>query len=195
MLIAETVDVRRAYPQVSPDAVQYLLWALHRAIPELENGRRDDALDGLRGDLAHYTGDLADFERLGVPQIFEAAGQGRTRLAALLAELRLLAVPSKLPRYVIVGDALTARMWARQRAIMPGQVVPVRSDADVPKLHGLGDRVLIVHLDDRPVPNLLDAALSILIAGGAEQRPAAWRPGDRPDPDVATGRRQLHLRD
>lgn len=196
MLIAEAQDVARAYPYIPQEAVDHLLAALHRAVPVLENGDMAEGLRMLREELARYPGPLDDFERLGVRAIFAAAGRGRHPLANQLGDLRLLAPSAVVPRYVVVGDAMTARMWARNRGIGQNQVVAVRRARDEVKLRGLDPRtgrgVIIIYLSaDDPVPGELAKRLAILVDAGAAVRDEQWRPGDRPDPDK--GRPRLIL--
>lgn len=182
MLIAEAADVARAHPGVPQQAIDHLLHALHRAVPLLQAGRSDTGLRQLRADLAAYPGPYDDFERLGVRAIFTAAGHGRHACANTLGELRLLARDRARPCYVLIGDILAARLWARNRGIGAAQVVVIRGAGDAPRTLGLhAPSTVVVYLDDRPIPAGLDAALQILIDSGAVVRSQAWRPGADPD--------------
>lgn len=177
MRIAETADVCRTYPGVPRPAVQRLLWALHRAVPYLEAGDTDAAAHHLREDLAGYRGDLADLRELGVAQIFAAIPAGRVETANTLGLLRLLARHVDTTAWVIVGDPLAGRLWARERRIPAHTVITAGRAGDAVRLHGLNPGALsIVHLDDARRGGL-DDAVTALIARGARVLPPAWRPG------------------
>lgn len=90
MRIAEAAQVQRAYPGVSADAVEHLLWCLHRVRPDIEAGETGLALQRLRCDLVQYGHDLTPFDTMGVPRLFNALTAGRIAFADELGALRLL---------------------------------------------------------------------------------------------------------
>lgn len=183
MLIAEKVDVARAYPAVPQPAIDHVLAALHRTVPMFEAGDTAAGIAELRADLAAYAGDLKHLEYLGIRAIFEAAGHGRQSLAAILGELRLLQPGTGTCRYVIIGDAIAARLWARSRGIGYHTVTQVRSDRDRHLLFGLRpsrDRpVHVIELSRPPAGegDQLLAALGVLLSAGALRHSPGWRPG------------------
>jgi hypothetical protein len=93
VIIAEVATVRRVYPDVPEDAVQHLLWCLHRARRDIEDGNRDAALTSIRTDLAAYTGSLEDFTDFELPLVMRAIAGGRLETADILGRLRLLQPP------------------------------------------------------------------------------------------------------
>lgn len=89
-MIAEAAHVRRRYPQAPEDAVQHLLWALHRSVPAITADRTLAAETGLRSDLASYPGSMQDFAWFNLPALIDALRVGRIAVADQLGYMNLL---------------------------------------------------------------------------------------------------------
>lgn len=189
VLIAEADTVRRAYPNVPFTAVAHLLWALHRAVAELPYGL-EAAIDRLRHDIHTYPGDPGDLAALGVQAVFRAAAAGEVgHVARTLGELRLLRAEAGQQVYVLVGDLLRGRLWARDRHIPAHLVIGVRTAADTRKLLGLNPRDAAIVYLSTPRSTVLADALARMEAAGAVVRDRTWRPaGAGPDPDAGRPR-------
>lgn len=183
MLIAEHTQVCAAYPDVPAKAVEHMLWALHRARPAIEAGHVDSAMAGLHTDLAGYDGPLTDLDAFAPSQLLRALAAGRIAFADALTRARLTRAEAPTARYVVVGPLLDVRMWARERGIGQGTVIPVLRATDTFRLRGLTGRGLAVVRIGRGRPDpVVENALDALIAGGAITLSASWRPGEHPDP-------------
>lgn len=177
MRIAEVDQVARAYPGVPRGAVELLLYALHRAAPAILAGDTDAAAAGLRHDLAHYGGPMADLERLRVPAIFTAIDGGRRAAADTLALLGMIADQRARVRFVIVGDTLAGRMWARERGYGLAEIICVSGPQHAERLRALDPAgVAIVRLGD--AAPALEEALTGLLERGAISHSGRWRPGE-----------------
>lgn len=191
MRIAEVSHVATLYPHVPAEAVEHLLWALHRTRPLAETGDTAAALTQLRTDLAGYPGPLTDLAPLGVTHLIHGLEQGRHAFAGALGAQGLLAAERDPVRYIIIGPLLDARLWARQRGIGQNTIIAVRNATDVYKLRGLpATGVAIVRLADRRADPTVEDAISTLLQHGAITLTARWVPGNRAEP----GEPRLDLR-
>lgn len=199
--LARAAAVRRANPHASPRSIELVQRALRAAWPHI-GGNNDLAWATININLR--TGTVPDAEwawfdrrmvklRCQQPEpgpVFDAFAQmglldrvqpltrvawdtrARRQRGAVIADMMTN------HRWVLVGEAVACRMWARTRNIRLGELIVVDGDRNANKLHPLDPtKVTIVRVTRMAdVDGCIKAKLDQMIAAGAQQRPVDWTP-------------------